>query len=116
MSWCRDGPQEEEADKAVVLVSFSVAWGGEGLQHRLPEFALNRVTTPRMVRVQSLTMRRYCNREFEDEKVLIFHQKAKHFKCHVCHKKLYTAPGLAIHCSQVMMHCLPVGLSHSQRQ
>lgn len=54
-----------------------------------------------MLRVQSLTVRRYCNREFEDEKVLIFHQKAKHFKCHVCHKKLYTAPGLAIHCSQV---------------
>jgi len=44
---------------------------------------------------------RYCNREFDDEKVLIYHQKAKHFKCHICHKKLYTAPGLAIHCSQV---------------
>lgn len=44
---------------------------------------------------------RYCNREFDDEKVLIGHQKAKHFKCHICHKKLYTAPGLAIHCSQV---------------
>ncbi|XP_003384499.2 PREDICTED: BUB3-interacting and GLEBS motif-containing protein ZNF207-like [Amphimedon queenslandica] len=43
----------------------------------------------------------YCNREFDDEKVLIGHQKAKHFKCHICHKKLYTAPGLAIHCSQV---------------
>lgn len=46
-------------------------------------------------------MFRYCNREFEDDKVLIYHQKAKHFKCHICHKKLYTAPGLAIHCSQV---------------
>ena len=33
--------------------------------------------------------------------MLIYHQKAKHFKCHICHKKLYTAPGLAIHCSQV---------------
>lgn len=29
------------------------------------------------------------------------HQKAKHFKCHVCHKKLFTGPGLAIHCMQV---------------
>lgn len=29
------------------------------------------------------------------------HQKAKHFKCHICHKKLYTAPGLSIHCMQV---------------
>ncbi|XP_064640932.1 BUB3-interacting and GLEBS motif-containing protein ZNF207-like isoform X2 [Lineus longissimus] len=43
----------------------------------------------------------YCNREFDDEKILIQHQKAKHFKCHICHKKLYTGPGLQIHCMQV---------------
>ncbi|RDD36963.1 BUB3-interacting and GLEBS motif-containing protein ZNF207 [Trichoplax sp. H2] len=43
----------------------------------------------------------YCGRDFEDEKILIQHQRAKHFKCPVCHKKLYTGPGLAIHCMQV---------------
>ncbi|CAF0781865.1 unnamed protein product [Didymodactylos carnosus] len=43
----------------------------------------------------------YCNREFDDEKILLQHQKAKHFKCHICHKKLYTGPGLQIHCMQV---------------
>ncbi|KAK3717359.1 hypothetical protein QZH41_011589, partial [Actinostola sp. cb2023] len=43
----------------------------------------------------------YCNRDFDDEKILIQHQKAKHFKCMICHKKLYTGPGLAIHCMQV---------------
>ncbi|XP_038632857.1 LOW QUALITY PROTEIN: BUB3-interacting and GLEBS motif-containing protein ZNF207-like [Scyliorhinus canicula] len=43
----------------------------------------------------------YCTRDFDDEKILIQHQKAKHFKCHICHKKLYTGPGLAIHCMQV---------------
>lgn len=43
----------------------------------------------------------YCNREFDDEAVLIQHQKARHFKCHICHKKLFTGPGLAIHCLQV---------------
>ncbi|XP_001626843.3 BUB3-interacting and GLEBS motif-containing protein ZNF207 [Nematostella vectensis] len=43
----------------------------------------------------------YCNRDFDDEKILIQHQKAKHFKCMICHKKLYTGPGLAIHCTQV---------------
>ena len=32
---------------------------------------------------------------------MIQHQKAKHFKCPICHKKLYTGPGLAIHCMQV---------------
>ena len=51
--------------------------------------------------LNTITHDRYCNREFDDEKVLIGHQKAKHFRCHICHKKLYTAPGLAIHCSQV---------------
>lgn len=43
----------------------------------------------------------YCNRDFDEEKILIQHQKAKHFKCPICHKKLYTGPGLAIHCMQV---------------
>ncbi len=44
----------------------------------------------------------YCNRDFDDEKILLQHQKAKHFKCHICHKKLYTGPGLSIHCMQVV--------------
>ncbi|XP_077244415.1 protein SUPPRESSOR OF FRI 4-like [Tasmannia lanceolata] len=43
----------------------------------------------------------YCDREFEDEKILVQHQKARHFKCHVCHKKLSTAGGMAIHVLQV---------------
>ncbi|KAH7288622.1 hypothetical protein KP509_31G034100 [Ceratopteris richardii] len=43
----------------------------------------------------------YCDREFDDEKILIQHQKAKHFKCIVCHKKLSTAGGLVIHVLQV---------------
>ncbi|EFJ12839.1 hypothetical protein SELMODRAFT_446475 [Selaginella moellendorffii] len=43
----------------------------------------------------------YCEREFDDEKILIQHQKAKHFKCHVCHKKLSTAGGMVVHVLQV---------------
>eukprot|EP01100_Stratorugosa_tubuloviscum_P015981 TRINITY_DN980_c1_g1_i2.p1 TRINITY_DN980_c1_g1~~TRINITY_DN980_c1_g1_i2.p1 ORF type:complete len:255 (-),score=102.24 TRINITY_DN980_c1_g1_i2:88-852(-) len=43
----------------------------------------------------------YCERNFEDEKILIQHQKAKHFKCNTCHKKLASATGLQIHCQQV---------------
>lgn len=54
---------------------------------------------------------RYCNRDFDDEKILIQHQKAKHFKCHICHKKLYTGPGLAIHCMQVgALFCVEYGV------
>ncbi|KXS18966.1 hypothetical protein M427DRAFT_132460 [Gonapodya prolifera JEL478] len=43
----------------------------------------------------------YCDREFEDEKVLIQHQKAKHFKCNQCNKRLNTAGGLGVHMTQV---------------
>jgi hypothetical protein len=43
----------------------------------------------------------YCQREFDDEKILIQHQKAKHFKCHICHKKLTTAGGMVVHVYQV---------------
>eukprot|EP00918_Siedleckia_nematoides_P092333 GHVU01202782.1.p1 GENE.GHVU01202782.1~~GHVU01202782.1.p1 ORF type:complete len:251 (+),score=47.45 GHVU01202782.1:169-921(+) len=43
----------------------------------------------------------YCNREFDDEKVLIQHQKAKHFKCQECSRKLDTATGLVVHMLQV---------------
>ncbi|KAI0708014.1 hypothetical protein C8Q76DRAFT_628063 [Earliella scabrosa] len=43
----------------------------------------------------------YCEREFEDEKVLMQHQKAKHFKCNLCPRRLNTAGGLAVHIQQV---------------
>ncbi|KAK7370064.1 hypothetical protein VNO80_12118 [Phaseolus coccineus] len=52
-------------------------------------------------RVSSKVWCYYCDREFDDEKILVQHQKAKHFKCHVCHKKLSTASGMAIHVLQV---------------
>ncbi|KAL5611670.1 hypothetical protein BROUX41_000752 [Berkeleyomyces rouxiae] len=43
----------------------------------------------------------YCERDFEDLKLLISHQKAKHFKCERCGRRLNTAGGLAVHLSQV---------------
>ncbi|KAI8824352.1 uncharacterized protein EV422DRAFT_576752 [Fimicolochytrium jonesii] len=43
----------------------------------------------------------YCDREFEDEKVLIDHQRIKHYKCTECGKKLNTANGMVIHMQQV---------------
>jgi len=43
----------------------------------------------------------YCDRDFQDEKILAQHQKAKHFKCHVCHKKLLSASGMIVHVFQV---------------
>ena len=46
-------------------------------------------------------MQRYCERTFEDEKILINHQKAKHFRCPHCQKKLTTASGMAVHALQV---------------
>ncbi|WWC65839.1 uncharacterized protein I303_108461 [Kwoniella dejecticola CBS 10117] len=36
----------------------------------------------------------YCEREFEDDKVLLQHQKSKHFKCQLCPRKLNVSKGL----------------------
>ena len=44
---------------------------------------------------------RYCDRDFDDEEILITHQKTKHFKCETCHKRLYSVPNLAVHHIQV---------------
>lgn len=35
----------------------------------------------------------YCERDFDDLKILIHHQKAKHFKCERCARRLNTAGG-----------------------
>ncbi|SPO31557.1 related to zinc finger protein [Ustilago trichophora] len=43
----------------------------------------------------------YCDREFEDEKVLLQHQKSKHYRCPQCPRRLNTAGGLAVHLTQV---------------
>jgi transcription elongation factor Elf1 len=43
----------------------------------------------------------YCDRDFDDEKILIQHQKAKHFKCTHCNRKLGSASGMATHVAQV---------------
>ncbi|KAM0788591.1 hypothetical protein ACM66B_001713 [Microbotryomycetes sp. NB124-2] len=43
----------------------------------------------------------YCDRTFEDQAVLLQHQKAKHFRCPHCPRRLNTAGGLAVHVDQV---------------
>lgn len=43
----------------------------------------------------------YCDREFEDLRVLILHQKARHFKCSQCNKRMNSGSGLVIHLAQV---------------
>lgn len=43
----------------------------------------------------------YCGRGFPDEKVLIQHQRARHFKCKKCYKKMSTAHALMNHMYQV---------------
>jgi len=39
----------------------------------------------------------YCSRSFENEDVLISHQKLLHFRCSECGKKFANAPGMSIH-------------------
>ncbi|KAK4960767.1 hypothetical protein LTR66_012890 [Elasticomyces elasticus] len=43
----------------------------------------------------------YCERDFDDLKILISHQKARHFKCNRCNRRLNTAGGLSVHMTQV---------------
>ncbi|KDE04092.1 hypothetical protein MVLG_05462 [Microbotryum lychnidis-dioicae p1A1 Lamole] len=43
----------------------------------------------------------YCDRTFEDDKVLLLHQKSKHFRCPHCPRRLNTAGGLTVHIDQV---------------
>ncbi|SMR43572.1 unnamed protein product [Zymoseptoria tritici ST99CH_1A5] len=43
----------------------------------------------------------YCDREFNDEKELTDHQKAKHFRCSQCNRRLNTVGGLYVHLEQV---------------
>lgn len=40
----------------------------------------------------------YCERDFDDLKILISHQKAKHFKCERCGRRLNTAGGKSCTC------------------
>ncbi|ODN72960.1 hypothetical protein L202_08364 [Cryptococcus amylolentus CBS 6039] len=54
----------------------------------------------------------YCEREFEDDKVLLQHQKSKHFKCQLCPRKLNTAGGLMVH-SQQVHKCDPEPLTNT---
>jgi len=39
----------------------------------------------------------YCQRSFENEDVLVSHQKLLHFRCPDCGKKFGNAPGMGIH-------------------
>jgi hypothetical protein len=39
----------------------------------------------------------YCEREFEDDKVLLLHQKAKHFKCGSCNKQFLNIGAMKSH-------------------
>lgn len=50
----------------------------------------------------------YCERDFDDDRVLTQHQKAKHFKCDHCNRRLNTAGGLAVHLQQVHKATLTV--------
>lgn len=43
----------------------------------------------------------YCDRDFQEEKILASHQKEKHFKCQWCNKRLMSVKGLVVHAQQV---------------
>lgn len=48
----------------------------------------------------------YCERNFQNEQVLLSHQREKHLKCPTCSKRMISVSGLSIHSMQV--HNVPV--------
>ncbi|KAH8813044.1 hypothetical protein F5884DRAFT_321464 [Xylogone sp. PMI_703] len=60
----------------------------------------------------------YCERDFDDLKILISHQKAKHFKCERCGRRLNTAGGKDIHVivTLFLLRLIDVGLSVHMNQ
>ena len=45
--------------------------------------------------------RRHLTPPEQDEATLITHQKSKHFKCEICHKRMVSIKSLAVHSLQV---------------
>ena len=43
----------------------------------------------------------YCNKECRNEQALLLHQKAVHFKCEECNRKVAGIAGLKVHCQTV---------------
>jgi len=52
-------------------------------------------------RIRPIIFCYYCDRLFENERVLIQHQRAKHFKCPKCNKRISSAHGMMVHMFQV---------------
>ena len=50
----------------------------------------------------------YCEQEFTNDNDLILHQKARHFKCSECGKKMATIVALKVHLSDVRCPSLPL--------
>jgi hypothetical protein len=48
----------------------------------------------------------YCQRTFDDEAILVSHQKAKHFKCLHCTKRFNTVPAMVLHAQDVHKHTI----------
>ncbi|KAH7815357.1 BUB3-interacting and GLEBS motif-containing protein (BugZ) [Monocercomonoides exilis] len=49
----------------------------------------------------------YCDRMFQDLRILVSHQKAKHFLCKICRRRFNSAPAMIIHARQVHKEHIP---------
>lgn len=58
----------------------------------------------------------YCERDFDDLKILISHQKAKHFKCERCGRRLNTAGGTSSLFSCLFTQLIRTGLAVHMNQ
>jgi hypothetical protein len=50
----------------------------------------------------------YCERNFDSEHELVHHQKEKHLRCSICHKRMVSTSGLVVHAMQVHKRAVTV--------
>lgn len=90
----QQGGKKKKGDKQAVAVA-AAASGGELSK------AQKKKAAKRAKKAAHASWCWYCDREFQDDKVLLSHQKSKHFRCPHCPRRLNTAGGLAVHIDQV---------------
>lgn len=80
----------------------SVQWENKRPDNTIAKMGQKKRGHPDVEEILSRAWCYYCERDFEDLKLLISHQKAKHFKCETCGRRLNTAGGMF---SGARAHC-----------
>ncbi|KAK6433161.1 hypothetical protein LTR95_010661 [Oleoguttula sp. CCFEE 5521] len=73
----------------------------------MPEGKSKKRSRPTLEQLKARPWCYFCERDFDDVSYLIAHQRAKHYKCDECSRRLNTANGLVVHKQQVHKSTVP---------